>query len=107
MSDGGVRVQVDTQELTPGPAAELMSLNRQYGSFAFAPEGVKIEEQDLDLPREQKEFPNQKSLSERLRNALWVLHEKRGGKKEDFEAFRAKYMEQVISMVKGKIEETN
>lgn len=105
MADGGLRVQADTNELTPETAAAIMSLHKKFGTFAFAPEGQRVEEKDLELPPEQKEFPNQKSLSERLRNVLWVLHEKRGGKKEDFEAFRTKQMERFIDTVKMKIEE--
>lgn len=103
MADGGVRVQADTNELTPENAAALMGLHRQFGTFAFLPEGKQVDEKELQI--EVKEFPNQKSLSERLRNALWVLHEKRGGKKEDFELFRTKYMEKVIDQVKQKIDE--
>lgn len=105
MADGGMRVQVDTNEVTPEVAAALMGLHKQFGMFIFAPEGKKVEEQDLVIPEEQKEFPNQKSLSERLRNVLFVLHEKRGGNKEKFEDFRRKYMEKIIEQVKQKIDE--
>lgn len=106
MSDNGLRVQVDTNEISPQQASELMLLKGSFGTFAFAPESTPIEEKDLEIPEELKEFPNQKSLSERLRNVLWILHEKRGGKKEDFETFRAKQMERFIELIKSKIDES-
>lgn len=104
LSDGGIRVQCDTQEVSPESAANLMSLNRQYGMFAFAPEDTPIEEQDLDIPEEQKEFKTQKSLSERLRNVIYRLWEKKGSQ-GDFEDYRRKYMERLIDLTKQKIDE--
>ena len=105
MADGGYRVQVDTNELRPEAGAELMSLHKQFGSFAFAPEGKSIEEKDLEIPDEQKEFPNQKTLSERLRAVLYVYWGKRGAK-GDFEDFRRKQMEALIDHFKQKIDES-
>jgi hypothetical protein len=52
----------------------------------------------------QKEFPNQKSLSERLRNSLYRLWEAKG-KQGDFEDYRRRYMEKFIESVKAKIDE--
>lgn len=104
MSDGGVRVQVDTNELSSESAAALMGLNRQFGAFAFAPEGKPIKETDLDIPVEQKEFPEQKTLSQRLRNVIYVLWEKKG-RVGDFEDYRRKYMEKLIEITKQKIDE--
>lgn len=104
MADGGFRVQCDTNELTPEVAADLMGLNRQYGMLLFAPENGEIKETDLVIPEEQKEFPNQKSLSERLRNSLYRLWEAKG-KLGDFEDYRRRYMEKIIDNVKAKIDE--
>jgi hypothetical protein len=101
MSDGGIRLQVDTQELTPEDKAEMMNLHNKLGYFVFSENVI----QEQDIPNEPIEFMNQKSLSERLRNLLWVLHEKRGGKPEDFEVFRHKYMEAVMAKIKEKISE--
>lgn len=103
LSDGSIRLVVDTQELKANDKAELMSLHNMLGWLVFAPAGTTIEESDI--PTESVEFPNQKSLSERLRNALWVLHEKKGGNPEDFETFRHRWMESVIMKVKEKISE--
>lgn len=104
MSDGGIRVQADTNEVTPEVAATLMGFHKKFGTLAFVLENTPIEEKDLELPAEQKEFPNQKSLSERLRNVIYVLWEKKGSQ-GDFEDYRRKYMEKLIELTKQKIDE--
>jgi hypothetical protein len=101
LSDGSIRLVVDTQELQPSDKAELMGLHNRMGWMLFSDTGIK----ESDVPTDPIEFPNQKSLSERLRNALWVLHEKKGGTPEDFETFRHRWMESVIMKVKEKISE--
>lgn len=60
---------------------------------------------ESDIPDEPIEFEGQKTLSERLRNVLFVLHEKQGGQAEDFESFRNKYMEKLINKIKEKVSE--
>lgn len=102
LKDRGLKFSVWTQELHSKDKLTLLDNERKAGWFLFSPTGeIKAE----DIPLEPIEFENQKSLSERLRNALWVLHEKRGGKPEDFELFRHKYMEHVIGKIKEKISE--
>ena len=101
MADGSIRLFVDTQELEAKDKAELMGLHNSIGWFLFSTSKIK----ESDIPTDSIEFPNQRSLSERLRNALWVLHEKKGGKSEDFETFRNRWMESVITKIKEKISE--
>ncbi len=101
LSDGSIRLVIDTQEMGPKDKAEMLGLHQKFGHFVFSETGIS----ESDIPTEQVEFPNQKSLSERLRNALWVLHDKKGGMPEDFEPFRQRWMESVIMKVKEKISE--
>lgn len=101
LSDSTIRVQVDCQEQSPEAENELFQLRNKLGHFAFNEAEVK----DEDVPVDPIEFPGSKSLSERLRNVLFVLHEKQGGKPEDFEAYRHKIMEQLIRQYRNKIEE--
>lgn len=105
MADGGVQLKLSTPELAPAEMAILFGFKGRQGVVGFAERDLKVE--DFNIPDEdfQKEFPNEKSPSERLRGVLFVLHEKRGGKPEDFEAFRRKEMERVISHYKAKIAE--
>lgn len=92
---------VHTNELSSASKAEVMNYHQQFGWMVFAETPI----QESDIPTEPLEFENQKTLSERLRNVLYVLHEKRGGKPEDFEDFRKKYMEKIIANIKTKISE--
>lgn len=103
MSDGGIKLTVHTQELVPSDKAELMALHNSIGHFVFAPQDQAITESDI--PDEQIEFNNQKTPSERLRNVLYILHEKQKGRPEEFEAFRVKYMERLINKTKERIDD--
>lgn len=100
MSDGGMKVVVNTQELTPEDKAELMNEHQKVGYFVFS-STKHIEEEDI--PDEPIEFEGQKTYSERLRNVLFRLHEKQGGKAEEFESYRAKVMESLIQKYKNKL----
>lgn len=64
---------------------------------------VKIEK--LDVPDEVTEFKGEKSLSERLRNVLFVYWDKveKDKTKNPFENFRKIKMEQFIELIKEKI----
>jgi hypothetical protein len=100
LKDHGLKFSVWTQELASKDKLTLLDNERKAGWFLFSPTGeIKTD----DIPLEPIEFEGQKTLSERLRNVLWVLHEKRAGKPEDFETFRQKYMESIISQIKEKI----
>jgi len=100
-SDGGLKLTIHTQELLPTHKAEVMELHNKIGWFLFSETNIEAS----DIPDEPIEFEGQKTLSERLRNALYVLHEKQGGKSEDYEAFRNKYMERLLTSIKNKISE--
>lgn len=102
MSDGGMKIVVNTQELTPADKAELMGEHGKMGYFVFSSTSNITEE---DIPDEPIEFEGQKTPSERLRNVLFRLHEKQGGKPEDFEAYRQKIMESLINRYKAKLDD--
>jgi hypothetical protein len=101
MSDSGMKVVINTQELTPNDKAELMDLHNKIGWFVFSAVGIKEE----DIPDEPIEFEGQKTLSERLRNVLFRLHEKQNGKPEDFESYRQNVMTKLINHYKAKLDD--
>lgn len=88
-----------TQELMPSDEAEVFQLKQKIGWLVFSDQDITED----DIPDEKIEFDGQKSLSERLRNVLFRLHEKQGGKPEDFELFRQRIMESLISRYKEKL----
>lgn len=100
-SDGGLKLTVHTQELSANDKAEVMQLHNQFGWFVFSITDIE----QSDIPDEPIEFDNQKTLSERLRNVLFRLHEKQGGKPEDFESYRHKIMEKLINTYKAKLDD--
>jgi hypothetical protein len=94
MSDGGMKIVANTNEMSSKDKAELMDYHNKFGWLVFSPT-ENISEQDI--PDEPIEFEGQKTLSERLRNVLFRLYEAQGGKPEDFEAYRVKIMERMIT----------
>lgn len=90
-----------TQELNPSDESEVFQLKQKIGWMVFSDVDVTEE----DIPDEPIEFEGQKTYSERLRNVLFRLHEKQGGKAEDFEAYRAKVMERLINGYKAKLDD--
>lgn len=101
----GLKLVVYTNEASPEDLAELIRMKGKQGMMLFKPNLENFSDDDIkDLP-EPKEFPQQKSLSERLRNVLWVYFTENGGKKENFEVFRAQQMEKFIQQVKDKLPE--
>jgi hypothetical protein len=101
MQDGGLKLIVHTQELESPDEAEVMKLRNKIGWFVYSVTEIT----ESDIPDEPIEFEGQKTLSERLRNVLFRLHEKQGGKPEDFESYRQKVMEKLINHYKQKLDE--
>lgn len=102
MSDGGMKIVVNTNEMPASDKAELMGYHNQFGWLVFSPTDPISE---ADIPDEPVEFEGQKTYSERLRNVLFRLHEKQGGKPEDFEPYRAKIMESLINRYKERLDD--
>ncbi len=100
-SDRGLKLTVHTQELNSENKSEVMQLHNKIGWFLFSETDIE----ETDIPDEPIEFEGQKTLSERLRNVLFRLHEKQGGKPEDFESYRVRIMEKLISNYKAKIDD--
>jgi hypothetical protein len=90
-----------TQELTPSDEAEVFQMKQKIGWMVFSDADIE----ESDVPDEPIEFEGQKTYSERLRNVLFRLHEKQGGKPEDFENYRSRIMERLISSYKAKIDD--
>lgn len=108
MSDGGLRLQVDTQELREDEKTKVFSLHKKFGYFVFK-EG-DISQDDLsNIPDFIKEFKEDKSPSQRMRAVLFKIYEKRKSYHEKlnvtFDDFYKKQMEVVIKHFKTKLSE--
>ena len=101
MADKGIRISVDTQELTPEEGSKLFSLKDKYGHFVFI-EGEVLPE-NVEVPEFVQDFKNEKSPSQRLRSVLYRLWEQ-SGKPNTSEQFYREQMEKIIEHYKGKLD---
>lgn len=100
MSDGGLRLQVDTQEINPLDAGKIMELRNKLGHFVFAEQAITIED-IKDLP-EIKLEEGEKAPSTRLRATLFVFWEQHKVQ-EPFDIFYRRKVESFIDVVKEKL----
>lgn len=101
-SDGGIRVVLDTQELTdPEELKQLFMLRKSLGWFSF--KSNKITAGEIPDEEAMAEEGETKSPSERLRNVLFVYWKENRRGKGDFNAFYKETMEKYISNVKEKL----
>jgi hypothetical protein len=96
MSDNGLRLQVDTQEINADDAGKVMMLKNKIGWFIFSEQAPKIE--DIDLP-EIKLDKGQKTKSQQLRGVLYRVWERKG-KSGTADEFYDKYMARLIQKLK-------
>jgi hypothetical protein len=102
MSDKGLRVRVDTQELTPEDSAEVMRLKDAFGYFVFSEEIGDITEKFLkELPKLQRET-GVKTPSQRIRAILFVYWKEKKVV-EPFESFYNRKIEEYINLIKEKL----
>ena len=100
MHDNTLRLEVDTQELTPEAKAELFNLHNQYGVFVYSVQDIK--ENDLDELPIIKIEKHKKSPSQRFRAVLYRIWQNEG-QQGAFEDYYKSRMEQLISHYKEKL----
>lgn len=103
--DGGIRVVVDTQEITdPEQLAMLFHLKGDLGWFLFKKTEVVLE----DIPDyDPQQFDEEKTPSKRLRNVLFIYWKEVLGQKGNFESFYRGWMDKKIEAVKGELPAQN
>lgn len=103
MSDGGIRIVMDTQEITnPEDLSKLFRLKKNaVGWLLFKPTELVKE----DIPEyDPASFEEEKTPSQRLRAVMYVYH-KQVLKRPDseFDGYYRKYYEDRISSFKEKL----
>ena len=99
--DGTLSLTIQTQEIRPEDMTKLFRLRGKFGHMAFKP--TKITEEDIiGLPTEMREFKNDKTPSERLRNVIYRYWETTS-KKDEFDAFYKRHIESLINRYKEKL----
>ena len=101
--DGGLKIDLHTQELTPEDAAILLGLRGKQGWAVI--KDTKIKDKDLvALPEETTEFKGDKTPGQRLRAVIYKYWEQSFKEKEDFELFYRRQMGLFIEAIKEKLE---
>jgi len=94
-ADGGLTLGFHTNELTPEEKLTAMNFHQQFGWVLFRQNQFEATDvPDVDAPTDEEKTPSQ-----RLRGALFVLWESQGSK-GTFREFYEKHMEQAINRVK-------
>lgn len=97
--DGGLKLNIHTQELPAETMMSLMKIGRKMGYIAISPEAMR----SIEMPKAEVEFKGDKTPSQRLRNTLYVYWEKKE-LSEDFDSFYKRKIEEFIDVIKEKIE---
>jgi len=99
--DGSYKITFVTQEMNSEDGMVLLNMRNKLGWLLFSPEdNIKEEE----IPKESpKEFPDDKTPSQRLRGVVF-LYWKSLGSKGSFDAYYKVLMEKFINQVKVKLE---
>lgn len=95
--DGSIRFSATTPELTPEEKTAFFGLQNQNCRTLIQPE------ESHDPPLEVKGETEQKTCSQRLRGAIFVLW-KQEGEKGTFDDFYKVKMERLIDFIKSKLE---
>lgn len=97
-------ITLGTQELTPDQAADIMQLNGKLCFVGFKVDPFTNQEQDIIESLEGSPDLNTKSLSERLRNILYVWWTQKPQGFKEFKDFYEHYMTKYIDNIKIKLE---
>jgi hypothetical protein len=106
--DKTLRITIGTQELTPDKTASLMTLWASgYGVMCFKGEQFSHDEQEIiNSIKLSAQDLGAKTPSERLRNTLYVLFKDDPKGFQTFDAFYLHHMEEVINMIKRRLDKT-
>ena len=101
--DNTIKITIGTQELKPSDGGKLLALSNKLCSIGIAPNDLTPEE--IKTLQESRlsidDVPNGKSLSQRLRGALYVYFTQHDTGFSEFNDFYSDYMEKKITNVKS------
>ena len=102
--DGSVKLTLGTNELDASHAGQLFQLRNKFCKVLISDSNISdVEEKLIDEQRLQ-DGKKVKSKAQRLRAALYVLHEQNGGTTETFEEYYNDKMELLINQIKSRLE---
>ena len=103
LEDRSLRLKIETAlEVDPIQMTVLFNMVNKQGWFGFSESPISAAEM-LSVPEVKKEFPSDRTPSERLRAVIYKYHQQQGGKPEDFELFYRRQVEKLINVIKEKL----
>jgi len=102
MSDKGIRIQIDTQELPPEDIAKLFKLKDVDGIIWTAFKEIPMKEEDFEIPEVIDKDIDTKTPSQRLRNTLFIYWQQNKTGLE-FDMFYKRSIEKYINVIKEKL----
>ena len=101
LKDGGNKITIETQELPPHHMTKLFEYaNKEVWTVLSE---MEVNKEDIQIEEPEPEFKKEKSVSQRLRNTLYVLHKEKYSSKGSFDDFYKSQMEKIIKLFKEKI----
>lgn len=101
--DRTVSVTIGSQELTPSKAGELLSMANKLVCVYISPKETMKQAEIDQVDQMDPEFPG-RSQSQRIRNVLFVLWEKKSEGFKDFDSFYRFKTEAIIDNFKSQID---
>lgn len=102
LADNTRKIELFLQEADNQTLFEIIKQAGKIGWFVF--KSTPIKEKDLkDIPEVKREFEDEKSPSQRLRNCLYRYWEQQTAGNEVFDDFYKRQMEIFINSVKEKL----
>lgn len=99
--DRSLRIELDTPEMNPTDAAQVLALAHDQGWAVLSPNDDITE---TDIPEVTVEVGDTKTPSQRLRSVLYIYWEQ-NGKPGTWESFYLNQMERMVDAIKEKLEE--
>jgi hypothetical protein len=102
LKDGSVKINLTTQELSPGKAAELFALRNKLCA-TYLSEKEAIPQRELDQVDKVEVELGGKTPSQRMRNVFWKLWDQDKEGHTEFDGYYKSKMELLIEQLKGRI----
>lgn len=100
LSDGSIKLVLETQELNGADMTELFGYRNQVGYVTFTPNRID----HVEVPKEMAVSDDGKSPSQRLRAVLYVAWEQSGKKVDTFEQYYGIQMERILNQLKDRLD---
>jgi hypothetical protein len=108
LKDGSLSLRFTSNIPSPEERGEILNMFSRYGILVFFDKD-QLSEADKSflegVGEADAEFGETKSMSQRLRNVLFLLHKQDGGDNESFKTYYQQQMERLINHFKSRIDE--